>query len=353
MCSSCFHATCCHLRKACCTTTAAAAAVAAAAVQMDLNLVGMGWLRLQRVLFRDTLPPAQAAAHLHTPQPAQQQQGPCGGEATAASWDPWNAQSAAYVAYERLSAQQAAMMPGQVSSLGSGGSGGGGGSGHRGSGGASALQSEDSSSSSSQQGSARVWDMGNIPPDWSWNVAGTPQQLGGRCACSSPCSSSGTKHMYPAALCLHVTQRSCVCHAAAHRPCHAPPRQTTCALEVDALACDVLNRNDALLVPLDAAGPDDQLVSSLAPMWAQERLRLGGGSIPAPPASPRRSVQQLSPAVEAVRQELLVREFTPCVDTTLPAHTSMLCCLLDEMMIDFCMYVCPIQPQGTDSSNPR
>lgn len=60
-------------------------------------------------------------------------------------------------------------------------------------------------------------------------------------------------------------------------------------------------------VPLAQASPDLQLVSSLAPMWAQERWRLGGGSIPPPPASPPRSPAPLCPAVEAVREEFRVR----------------------------------------------
>jgi hypothetical protein len=72
---------------------------------------------------------------------------------------------------------------------------------------------------------------------------------------------------------------------------------------------DILNREDALYIPLEHATPDQQLVSSLLPMWRQERSRLGSASIPPPPASPRRCPQVLCPAVEAVREEFRVRGF--------------------------------------------
>lgn len=70
---------------------------------------------------------------------------------------------------------------------------------------------------------------------------------------------------------------------------------------------NILNRHEALHVPLDQASPDMQLVSSLVPMWQQERWRLGGGSIPPPPASPPRRPRPLCPAVEAVREEFKVK----------------------------------------------
>lgn len=69
---------------------------------------------------------------------------------------------------------------------------------------------------------------------------------------------------------------------------------------------DILNRVDALYIPLDQATPDQQLVSSLLPMWRQERGRLGSASIPPPPGSPPRSPKPLCPAVEAVREEFRV-----------------------------------------------
>jgi hypothetical protein len=69
----------------------------------------------------------------------------------------------------------------------------------------------------------------------------------------------------------------------------------------------VLNRHEALQVPLAQASPDMQLVNSLEPMWQQERWRLGGSSIPPPPASPPRRPGPLCPAVEAVREEFRVR----------------------------------------------
>jgi hypothetical protein len=67
-----------------------------------------------------------------------------------------------------------------------------------------------------------------------------------------------------------------------------------------------MNREDAITTPLSAATPDMQLVGSLVPMWQQERWRLGGASIPPPPPSPRRCLQPLCPAVEALREDFRV-----------------------------------------------
>ncbi len=59
-------------------------------------------------------------------------------------------------------------------------------------------------------------------------------------------------------------------------------------------------------VPLEHAAPEQQLVESLAPMWAEERARCGG-RIPSRPPSPPRHPQPLCAAVEATRQDLKVR----------------------------------------------
>ena len=59
-------------------------------------------------------------------------------------------------------------------------------------------------------------------------------------------------------------------------------RQTTCELEADALFVDVLNRNEVLRVPLADATPDMQLMQSLAPLWAEERLRAAAAGLPLP-----------------------------------------------------------------------
>jgi hypothetical protein len=85
-----------------------------------------------------------------------------------------------------------------------------------------------------------------------------------------------------------------------------PSRQSTCTLEVDASVHDILNRQEATHVPLQSASPDMQLVASLVPMWQAERWRLGGSSIPPPPASPSRRPRPLCPSVEAVREEFKV-----------------------------------------------
>ncbi len=62
----------------------------------------------------------------------------------------------------------------------------------------------------------------------------------------------------------------------------------------------------AVRTPLEHAGPEQQLVDSLLPMWEEERARCGG-SIPPRPPSPPRTPRPLCPAVEALRAELQVR----------------------------------------------
>lgn len=83
----------------------------------------------------------------------------------------------------------------------------------------------------------------------------------------------------------------------------APPqRQTTCDLEFDGHAVDVLNRKLLLKVPLANAGPEIRMVESLAPMWEEEKKRCGG-SIPKPPPDVPRTPQQLGSAVARCREE--------------------------------------------------
>ncbi|KAG7673423.1 hypothetical protein KSW81_006633 [Nannochloris sp. 'desiccata'] len=88
----------------------------------------------------------------------------------------------------------------------------------------------------------------------------------------------------------------------------APPqRQTTCDLEFDGHAEDILNRNLLLKMPLAHAGPEIRMVESLAPMWEEERKRCGG-SVPQPAPDVPRTPQQLSSAVAQCREEFQVIE---------------------------------------------
>ena len=73
------------------------------------------------------------------------------------------------------------------------------------------------------------------------------------------------------------------CAASGHALCsQGVARQTTCELEADALFVDVLNRAEVLRVPLADATPDMQLMQSLAPLWAEERLRAAAAGLPPP-----------------------------------------------------------------------
>lgn len=99
-----------------------------------------------------------------------------------------------------------------------------------------------------------------------------------------------------------------------------PTRQSCCQLEVDACIEDIINRHEAVRVPLDQATPDLQLVDSLVPMWHEERLRIGA-DIPPPPPSPPRTPEPLCPAVESVRAQLQVRICTwPVIASNDEAH---------------------------------
>eukprot|EP00955_Chlamydomonas_euryale_P112427 366130-Chlamydomonas_euryale.AAC.54 len=90
-------------------------------------------------------------------------------------------------------------------------------------------------------------------------------------------------------------------------PCRGPPRrQCTCQLELDGCVEDVLNRGDAQRTPLIEAGPDQQLLDSLVPMWTEERQRCRG-NLPARPSSPPRKPEPLAVAVRAVAAQMRVR----------------------------------------------
>ena len=160
--------------------------------QIDFNLVGMGWLKLQRAVFR---PPAEPQHNTHQQQAAATDGGqqPAAAspalDATAAKplhrcpasscrccWDPWKADSAANVAYgshttqsqgQTQAQQQLRVWPDQ----GFGQQGSGQGSGQQGSGGV-VCGSAGLSSLSSQglSGSECVWDDDSIPQGWQWSV---------------------------------------------------------------------------------------------------------------------------------------------------------------------------------------
>ena len=119
------------------------------------------------------------------------------------------------------------------------------------------------------------------------------------------------------------------CAQAGRAQCSAAvARQTTCELEADALAMDVLNRSDALRVPLDRATPDMQLVQSMAPLWAEEKLRAAAAGLPqprratsperAPPGAESEAVQHARAALRCCTARCAIRDacsrvFAVCV----------------------------------------
>ena len=80
---------------------------------------------------------------------------------------------------------------------------------------------------------------------------------------------------------------------------------------------DVLNRSDALRVPLDRATPDMQLVQSLAPLWAEEKLRAAAAGLPpprratsperAPPGAESETVQHARAALRCAMRDARAR----------------------------------------------
>ncbi len=89
--------------------------------------------------------------------------------------------------------------------------------------------------------------------------------------------------------------------------CRPPPSVSTCELEADACAEDILNRGERLRVPLEVAPPEARLVESLGLMWEEERQRCGCADPPPPPPDPPRSPAALCAAVDYVRAQFQVR----------------------------------------------
>lgn len=150
----------------------------------------MGWLKLQRVVFR---PAAETTDTQEQPDQGAQQASTAAAAAVAAGfstkqacpaasagichcWDPWNADSAANVAYggelspqlqPRNTARLGLNRQGSAGpSSGDQGSGGVGGS----AGGGSGQQGSGASSSQGLAGSEGVWDDRTIPREWQWSA---------------------------------------------------------------------------------------------------------------------------------------------------------------------------------------
>ena len=70
-------------------------------------------------------------------------------------------------------------------------------------------------------------------------------------------------------------------------------KQTTCALELDVCSSDIVNKTDKRHgVDITVAPMEEQIVDSLVPMWAAERVRQGRVDVaPTPPNVGERHVQ--------------------------------------------------------------
>jgi hypothetical protein len=101
----------------------------------------------------------------------------------------------------------------------------------------------------------------------------------------------------------------------------APAPQSSCELEADCLVSDILNRQDAVRTRIAEAADDDRLVESLAALWQEERLQLGGEPPPVP-ASPRRSPRDVCAMVSAARIDFsrAISEVQCLYPAHLPAH---------------------------------
>jgi hypothetical protein len=137
--------------KGCLHVAAAAAALFIYWLQVDFNLVGMGWLKLRQVLLRED--PQQQQQHAlgpqDTPTTPAAADGRRNGNSSSSStvWDPWRADSEVHIAYELQQQQQ----QGSAAAAAAGGSLGFG-------------------SSQAPEGSAAVWDSSNTPQEWDWNT---------------------------------------------------------------------------------------------------------------------------------------------------------------------------------------
>lgn len=187
----------------------------------------------------------------------------------------------------------------------------------------------------------RLWTVGSTPSSWLW---------GGSTAAAGTAGAGARGGWHGGG------------HGGGRLGGRVPRRQSTCQLELDAIADHILNRQQAggccgwlagsclpetslmmcwlaewlngevtkgimllfvlarpwclvaarlgcappvqlVRVPLAGAGPEVRMVESLAPMWAEEAARCGPSGIPNPPPSPPRSPHPLSHAVHAVRQQ--------------------------------------------------
>lgn len=101
--------------------------------------------------------------------------------------------------------------------------------------------------------------------------------------------------------------------AASRGPHNALLPQSTCELEADCVAPDILNRRHAVRCRLADASDHDRLVESLALIWQEERARRGGASPPPPPPSPPRRPMDVCGLVTAARVDFegIVRAVRP------------------------------------------
>jgi DNA polymerase zeta len=72
-------------------------------------------------------------------------------------------------------------------------------------------------------------------------------------------------------------------------------RATTCELEGDVLASDILNVCDKIRVDINRAPVELQVVDSLGPMWAEERRRQGKSDVRPTPPDIERNIEQIDP----------------------------------------------------------
>ena len=87
-------------------------------------------------------------------------------------------------------------------------------------------------------------------------------------------------------------------------------RMSTCELEADVAADDVLNRRDVCTTTLQAAASSDRLVQSLKPLWDDEVARAAAAGAPPPelrPYSQRPNVARPQSELQKSAREVLRR----------------------------------------------